>query len=173
MNRVSTFAVAGTLAASLLGSLLASPAALAQPAKAAPAAKPGLVSLLKQGKIEYVASEGEFKIPVTVDGETSMLIARENALGDKDELKVVHVYTSVLDLPPGFKVPAALLRRIAELNDTMLVGKVSIDEKSQCVWFSSSFWLRNADAQTMLVELELAHWTRMSLRKELKPFLSE
>lgn len=167
MNRVSTFAVAGTLAVALLGSVAAPARALEQGAKA------NLVGLLKQAKLEYVEGEGEYKIPVTIDGETSLLVARENALGNKDDLKVVHVYTSVMDLPKDFKIPPAMLRRIAEMNDSMLIGKVSIDEKAQSVWFSSSFWLRTADQQTLMMELELAHWMRVNLRKELKPFVSE
>ena len=74
-------------------------------------------------------------------------------------------------LPEGFKPPLAMLRRIAQLNDGMVIGNVGLGDGP--INYSSSFWLRTADKEVLIAQLLLTHKFRLELRKELLPYLQE
>ena len=90
------------------------------------AAKGSLESLLKECKMDYTrTSDGDLKIMVS-DGEDSALVyAREVALGAKGDDKLAYFYCLVVDVPDGFKHPIAMLKKMAEINDSLL--EVSLD----------------------------------------------
>jgi hypothetical protein len=132
-----------------------------------------LEGLLKDAKIEYSPLDGgEFKIPVTIEEETVVVIAREGHIGDGTvpTLKLVHFYTLVTEVKGA--PPAAFLKKMAELNDGVYIGKVSLGADGG-VFYSSSLWLHQADADLVINELVLAFLQRQQMRKSLQPFLEE
>ncbi len=154
-------------------SLMLALALLTQGAQAQ--ARKTLESLLKEAEIEYTAIEGgEFKIPVTLENETLVVIAKEVAIGDGtvDSLKLLHFYTLVVEVPKGGAMPAQMLKKMAEINDSIFVGKVSL-AGDVGVFYSSSMWLQNATAELLIQELVLAHIQRNQMKKTLQPFLEE
>ena len=75
-------------------------------------------------------------------------------------------------LPEGFKPPLAMLQRMAQINDDLLIGNVSLGTDSG-IRFNSSFWLPTADKQILVHYLLVTHYTRLHLRKELLPYIKE
>jgi hypothetical protein len=150
-------------------------AALGPSAAAAPGTAPvTLEGLLKASGLDYAKAdeaEGVFKIVVTMDDETSLIIAQEAALSPDPDHRLGQVFTLVVRMPEDVRPSQAMLKRMAELNDTLLVGKLGLGENS--VFYISSFWLRNADGQTVMAEVALAHMIRSAARQELLPFLEE
>jgi hypothetical protein len=151
------------------------PSNSARPPQAAPVS-PTLERLLIATGLDYTRDKsGFFKVVVSVEGETTLIIASEASLGDgtNPDLKLATLVCPVVVVPKGFKHPAAMLKKIATANDAMLVGKLGVDPETGNVWYSSSFWLRTATAKVLTNELYIAHYLRADLRKELLPFLNE
>jgi hypothetical protein len=140
-------------------------------------AAPTLEGLLKKAGFDYAKTpEGAFKVIVEYKDETSIIYADEVSVGSdpkKPELRLVRLATAVANVPENFKHPAPMLKKIAVLNDTLLVGRLSVGEKEGDVWYGSTFWLRTADDVVTSNELFLAHFNRVAFRKELKPFITE
>lgn len=132
---------------------------------------PTLEALLQQGKIDAVKGEnGIYKIPVEVEGETVMVIAEESRLGSSD-IRIVNLYALVLELPENYKMPEPMLQKMADLNNRLNIGKVYREDNY--IFYKSSFLLRTADADSLGVELVLAHAHRQALKKELQPFIAQ
>jgi hypothetical protein len=133
-----------------------------------------LEGLLKESGLDYVRTpEGAYKILVSVEGEATLVVALERALGESEDLKLVYLYCSVVEVPKGFKHPPAMLKKMAEVNDRLIVGKLGMSGDTGDVFYNSSFWLRTADSKILVMELALAHQLRAQLRKELLPFLTQ
>jgi hypothetical protein len=62
---------------------------------------------------------------------------------------------------------------LAEINDRLVIGRLSISGEEGHVWYSSSFWLATANSDVLLREMYIAHFLRSQLRKELLPFVQE
>jgi hypothetical protein len=145
--------------------------------KPAPRAAKSLEGLLKESGVDYTRHKDQdeeiFKIPVEIDGETTMVYAREHQLGNKSDaaLRLVYLWTTVATMPKDFKSPAAMLKKMVQMNETFLVGNVSMNDS--VISCNSSFWLRTADAEILKLQLMLAHAGRLHCRKELLPFLRE
>lgn len=161
--------VAGLLVlASIMMFLVTQESGAAAPADKAPATLEGL---LKQGDFDYTQKDGKFKVIVSYKGETTLVVASEESLGNDPGLRVAYLYCPVLEIPDGKKPTEAMLKKMAQLNDGMLVGKLSLNENY--VLYCSSFWLTNADSETLGKELALAHMIRKAANKELAPFVEE
>jgi hypothetical protein len=127
------------------------------------------VNLLKQADISYTITKGgHFKIPFTINEETTLVTAHVAKLGD---YQLVYLYCVVRNLPDGRSASPELLRKIAELNDRMLVGKLSINGSN--VMYNSSFWLASATVDVLVSELMVAHFYRTTCAKEMEPFIME
>jgi hypothetical protein len=170
MKTVSRIVLAGCFLATLAATI-AKPAAAQPPAPATP--MPSLDALLKGTGFDFTPRENVFRVVVEADSETTMVIARLAGTPEKPHMQTVEVFTQILEVPQGFKHPAGMLKKIAEINDRLRWGRVSVDPERGNVYYSSSFWLRTADAQTLEGELYIAHFTRLDLRKELMPFVKE
>jgi hypothetical protein len=166
MKTVSKMVLAGCFLATLA-------AAVATPASAETPTMPTLGGLLKGSGFDFTPREDVFRVVVEADSETTVVIARESGSTEKPLMRTIEVFTQIIEVPKGFKHPAAMLKKIAEINDGLRFGRVSIDPERGNVFYSSSFWLRTADAQTLEGELYIAHFTRLDLRKELLPFVKE
>jgi len=131
-----------------------------------------LEGLLKEGQIDYIkAPEGYFKIIVTIEDETTLVMAEEESLAGRPDLRLALLYTGVLQVPEGVQPSRAMLKKMAELNGSLLIGNLSLEEDT--VFYNSSFWLDNANSKILGVELALAHMIRSGARKELLPFVEE
>ncbi|MGA9363588.1 MAG: YbjN domain-containing protein [Bacteroidota bacterium] len=132
-----------------------------------------LEELLKKAQIEYTrGDDGTLKIVVSYEGETTLIAAKERSFGDNQdsELKLVYLYCVVLPGRKDGQLPAAELKKMAELNDKMPVGKVSLSEDDGTIFYNSSFWLATADEKTLATELYIAHMMRQELKKILVGF---
>jgi|GEM_PF-2764755 len=142
------------------------------PAVSSETAAVTLEGMLEELQLDYIKrGEGFYKIIVSIEDETSMIIATEDMLGGNPDLKLVFLYTRVAQIPEGVQPSRAMLKRMAEINGGLLIGNLSLDGDS--VFYNSSFWLGNADSDTLAVELALGHMMRSDARKELLPFIEE
>jgi hypothetical protein len=160
----------------VLGTVVLSVSVLvARPMKAADTST--VEGLLKKAGLDYAKTAGgAFKVIYEYKDETSVLYVDELSLSDdekRDDAKVMRVSTLVLDAPDNFKHPTAMLKKIAVLHETLIIGKLSVDEKLGDVYYQSSFWLRKADEDVVNNEMSLAHFNRIEFKKELKPFITE
>lgn len=116
-----------------------------------------------------------YRITVESNGEVSIVVASERTMGWKDskgnDVKLVYIWSTITPVAEGVELPAPMLKRIGELNDQYLIGGISAPKGG--VYYCNSFWLRTADPEILADELFLAHNSRLSLRKELMPYLSE
>ena len=138
--------VAGLLTAATAGVLSIAARAQNQPPPAAGADKT-LEGLLKEARIDYTHDqEGLYRITIEINGEATVIVARERPLykdqGTGKEVKLVLLWSNVAKLPEGFKPPLAMLQRMAQINDNLLIGNVSLGTDSG-IRFNSSFWLRD------------------------------
>jgi hypothetical protein len=132
-----------------------------------------LEELLKKAQIEYTrGDDGTIKIVVSYEGETTLIAAKERSFGNNSDsdLKLVYLYCVVLPARKEGQIPEAELKKIAELNDKMPVGKVSLSEDDGTIFYNSSFWLAGADEKTLATELYIAHMMRQELKKILEAF---
>ena len=165
----SIAAVAAIAFALVAGSIVRTRAA--ETAKAA-----SLSSLLKSAGFDVVSAEqGWLRTTMSYKGEFSFILAREIQLGSTsdDKFKLGSLTCEVVDVPKGFHHPAAMLKKVGELNDRLQIGRLSVDPESGSIWYTSSFWLRTADEQIVVNEMFLAHTARQDLKKELAPFVTE
>jgi len=180
--RRSVLALAAVAVLSTSGASLA----LAQPKNpndsAAPAASGGqsLEQLLDASGFAYskqTFDDGSvaYRVTVEANGEVSVVVASERTMGWKDskgnDVKLIYIWTTITPVAEGVELPAPMLKRIGELNDQYLIGGVSAPKGG--VYYCNSFWLRTADPEILADELFLAHNSRIALRKELLPFMSE
>jgi hypothetical protein len=116
-----------------------------------------------------------YRVTVESNGEVSVVVASERTMGWKDskgnDVKLIYIWSTITPVAEGVELPAPMLKRMAEINDQYLIGGVSAPKGG--VYYCNSFWLRTADPEILADELYLAHNSRISLRKELLPYLSE
>jgi len=167
--------VAGLLTAATAGVLSIAARAQNQPPSAAGADK-SLEGLLKEARFDYTHDQEVYRITIEINGEATVILARERPLykdqGTGKEVKLVLLWSNVAKLPEGFKPPLAMLQRMAQINDDLLIGNVSLGTDSG-IRFNSSFWLATADKQILVHYLLVTHYTRLRLRKELLPYIKE
>lgn len=133
-----------------------------------------LESLLKESGLDYVKTkDGDCKVLVSVGEQSIMVYAKEVSLDAKEKYKLIYMYSLVVEVPTGFKHPQAMLKKIAEINDGLLVGKLGVNANDGNVWYSSSLWLRTADTESLISELIQALINVPDFRKEIKPFVKE
>lgn len=147
-----------------------------QPVTQAPASGPTLESLLKAaGMPTYKIGNNLYKVlmsPGTGTDVAPVLILEWSPSGDTGP-KVARVSALALQVPEGFKHPAAMLKKMAEMSERFVIGKPVLSPKTGHVYYNSAFWLRTADEKTLKIELEIAFYTAKTIAKELKPFVTE
>lgn len=132
-------------------------------------------ALLDELGMPYAEVQGRYKVVVELEGSVSSVILQERALfGQENEpdLGVIYLYTVVLEVPDGIRHPMSMLKKLAEINDNLLVGKVSLGRHGT-VFYNSSLPSRLADAKSLGLELVVAHMMRQGLHEQLAPFLGE
>ena len=149
-----------------------STAPFVQKAHAQPAAKT-LESVLKESGLAYSKNESVFRVYIENEGETTGVTMREVGIGDSPDLKLIYMFATVLQMPKGTKAPAPLVKRLAQINNNLFVGKLSLEEGAEGggVYYNSSLWLKTATGETLSTELFLSHFVRLQFAKELAPFM--
>jgi hypothetical protein len=140
-------------------------------------------SLLKQLDLTYKqVAPNTYKVVIELqNNETIIVMAEDKVLPWKDrkgqDIHLAMLSSRVLDMPKGFNPPAAMLLKIAEVNDRLFYGSVSISKNQNTgemsVWRNLSFLLRGADADSLLEYLRQAALTPRELRKDLQGFVEE
>jgi hypothetical protein len=130
--------------------------------------------LLKEANMTYQTIKPQgggvyYKIPVEVQGETTMVIATEMDL--VENVKVVRMFCLVTPLPDNFKASPALLKKVADMNYNIPMGTIGLGQSD--IMYSTGAWLRGMDQTTMGWQLGLCHAIRGLLKKELTPYLEE
>ena len=85
--------------------------------------------------------------------------------------ELVYLYTWILEVPAGYQHPPALLRKIAEINDRLFVGSVSLMEDGS-IAYNSSFWLESATPDVLRWEVAAVNNIVPALAAEFEPFLN-
>ena len=75
------------------------------------------------------------------------------------------------EIPKGTTAPIALIKKLNEWNGSMSRGSVFI--VGQSVVYQSSDWLFKSDAASLAVEALVGHYSALSLRKEIEPYLKQ
>jgi hypothetical protein len=141
----------------------------------------GLEELLKEAHLDYSVTQGKgsptYKVPVEYRGDTTMVYAREHTLGHTKagDLKAIQLSCVLLLLDKGTEVPAAMTKRMAELNDRTMLGKISMGKLGEQTFiaYSTASWLQGLDPELLKFQLYITHQARLQLRKELEPYLKE
>ncbi len=127
----------------------------------------GLLKEAKDAGLDYSrTADGQYRIPVEIGGEASVITVREHSMGDE---KVAYFWCVVAPLPKEFRPSVVMLRRIAEMNSNIIIGNIGMDKHA--IYYDSSFWLRTADVQLLKNQLALAHFSRLGIRKEFLPYM--
>ncbi len=147
------------------------------------AAAPGDATekLLKEAKLDYKKTkEGVFRVVLETRAGTSVVVVEERKAAWKDnkggEVLYVYVYTEVLTTAVDFKPPTGMLTKIAELNDRIIFGSLSLvknQDKSSSVFRNGTLFLKSLDAEQLEDLIQITHGARFSYQKELLPFLED
>lgn len=133
-----------------------------------------LENLLKESGFKYEKADKFFLVPINDEEDRRIVVAlSEVALGGKDELRLVSLFVANPIVEAGARPSTELLRTLAELNDGLVVGKLSMGGDKGAVIYSSSFWLRGADKNTLTTECALAVITWGAMREKLRPFVNK
>ena len=137
-------------------------------------AQKSLEKLLKESKLDYTKSpDGSFKVWVSYQGETTEIIFTERNVGSDEsnpKTRIAYLYCFVLPAPQDGELAPAMLKKMAELNDRLTIGRIGINEQSGATYYNSSFWLSSATGAIVVQESALAHFTKLDLKKVLEAF---
>jgi hypothetical protein len=154
---------------------------MAQPVGKAGGTK-SLEGLLKETPFAYKTIQpGFFKVTVEGPGGAAMIIfAQEKTPGWKDSagnpMKVIWLSAAVTPpFPKAFKAPPGMLRKIAEMNDQLLLTSLGLgkEKDGESIFYNSSFLLANADAKQLTFHFYLMYNDVGAFRKVFLPFLEE
>lgn len=140
----------------------------------APAGFTSLQALLDASGFAYRKMENDtYRITFELDGEVSIITAWEVTLyndTDGNPVKVVYIYSWLLDFPEGFQPPIAMYHAIREKNLNLTVGRILMNDYG--LLFSSNFWLGTATLEVFYDELYLAHIDRGAFAGMFEPFVT-
>lgn len=126
-----------------------------------------LEDLLKKLDLTYSTLEdGSYRILVEDDVDATFV----NAKVVDFKIKMVFLYCPVVLPPKDVVPPTNFYKKIAELNDEMIIGRLSLTPEGG-VFYSSSFWMNSAESGILALELVAAHELRLNLAKKLSPLL--
>lgn len=138
-----------------------------------------LEGLLKEANLKYDIQESDgktrYRIGLLINNQKTTVVAWEAILGktrEGDPVKAAVLVTQIAAFEEGVRPPQQMFKVICDdINDRLVIGKVSTAKAG--AFFSSSFWLRTADTQTLLDHLMITHGTRLDVAKQLRPILEE
>ncbi len=134
-----------------------------------------LTSMLDASGVPYKdAGDGAYLAVVTDNGtSTPMLVSQRTAVpgNTKDLVQVYSVATLVLEAPDGFRPPQAMLRAMANHNSNLNHGRLSTIDNS--VYYTSDIFKSTATAETLTVQMLLAHMFTQEFKSAYAPYLEE
>jgi hypothetical protein len=148
--------------------------AAALPASAADGDK--TEALLKEAKFDYkVMKPGIFRIVFETPEGVSMIYVEEVKMGWKDksgeDVTSVSVFTQCASTPSDYKPSNALLTWIAEVNERLKFGSLSIskDKDGTTRYFrNASAFLKNLDMEQFVNLVAICHYQRFQIAKQIQ-----
>jgi hypothetical protein len=140
-----------------------------------------LEAMLKQLDLTYKkVSPTTFKLVIEVQNEAVIIFLEASKLSWKDrkggDLELAVITSKIMGpIPKEFNPPSAMLLKVAEINDKLAFGSVSMSKNKEGEWFvlrNLSFLLRGADTDVLFEYLRQAVIAR-DLRKQLQGFVEE
>ena len=117
---------------------------------------------------------GGLKIQMSDDSGTTIILAFEDYLYGRDDLdfmKIITMYTMIVDSPDDYRPSAALLTKMAEDNGGSGGGTLWLNGND--VWYKSIQHYDVADANTIDLQVTLAHLNTQSYRPDYEAFVEE
>ncbi|MBX7168847.1 MAG: hypothetical protein K1X74_21100 [Pirellulales bacterium] len=137
---------------------------------------PSLESLLAANQLTFAQRDGIYHVILTNDDHAVKVTCGEATMYHDPQqrpVKMVWLWTQIATIPKGAAPPAALLLKIAEINDGLRPGNISVNSESGGVYYNSSLWLDTTTPQVLYDELAYAFHRQAELRKLLLPFVNE
>lgn len=138
-----------------------------------------LAGLLKQANLQFETVQNQdgstmYKIPVSLDGQKTTVLATEIQLGQApngEPIKAVLVGSPVAAFPSDYQPSMPLYKAVTGFNLDSLFGKGIITPTG--VAYTNAFWLSTADVQTLNYYLFLVHAGRLELKKRVQAVFVE
>lgn len=134
-----------------------------------------LQALLDASGLAYRKMENDtYRITYEANGEVSIITAWEVTMyndNDGNPVKVIYLYSWLLDFPEGFQPPRELYHAVNEKNLDITVGQLLLNDYG--MMFSNTFWLSSANLDVLYDELYLAHADREAFASMFRPFIEE
>lgn len=131
--------------------------------------------LLDASGLAYRAMENDtYRITFEANGEVSIITAWEVTMyndNDGNPVKVIYLYSWLLDFPEGFQPPWELYHAVNQKNLKINVGQLLLNDYG--MMFSNTFWLSSANLDILYDELYLAHADREAFASMFRPFVEE
>jgi hypothetical protein len=141
-----------------------------------PKSEARLESLFKASEMPFVKiADSHYAAVVTTDDGVSdrfhvFLSTIGNDPNDED-MQVVQIVFYLGEIPQGSSAPIALIKQINEWNSSLSRGSVFI--VGQSVAYQSSGWLFKSDPKSLELDALVGHYSAVSLRKEVEPYLKQ
>jgi hypothetical protein len=146
--------------------------------RAAAASGEATEKLLKESKFDYKkVKDGVFKLVLEGKPGTAIVYVEERVLGKDrsgNEILFLYIYTEVLATPADFKVPAAMLAKLNDVNDRALFGNVSLvknKDGSHALFRTTTSLLKNLDASQLVDLLSVTYFNKFDYEKAFRGFL--
>jgi len=141
-----------------------------------PKSEARLESLFKAGQMPFVKiGDSHYAAVVTTDdGVSDRFHVFLSTIGNdpNDEaLQVIQMVFYLGEIPKGATAPVALIKKMNEWNGTLSRGSVFI--VGQSVIYQSSGWLFKSDSGSLELDALVGHFSAVSLRKEVEPYLKQ
>jgi len=134
-----------------------------------------LENLLKQLGLDFIKiSDNCFKIPIDIDGETSVAYVEELSLiKDEPESRYILISQLILKFPDEYHPSVAMLKEMAYINNNYKIGTIGIDKELNAIIYYSSIWSDNLTKENLEREIYLSHYIKISLKGVLTNYINE
>ena len=141
-----------------------------------PKSEARLESLFKANEMPFVKiADSHYAAVITTDnGDSDRFHVFLSTIGNDpndDNMQVVQIVFYLGQIPKGSSAPIALIKQINEWNSSLSRGSVYII--GQSVAYQSSGWLFKSDPTSLEIDALVGHFSAVSLRKEVEPYLKQ
>ncbi len=154
---------------------LTNPAGSDAPAAPAATSYTSLGELVEESGFAYrLTDNGHYRITVEWGGEVVVVEAYEHTFYEDENgrpVKCIFMYGWIMDVPEGFQPSIALLQKINEINGSLYMGRVQLNEYG--MYYSCCFWLDGTTLDTFLDHVSLTQGDIDWYTEQLAPFVNE
>lgn len=132
-----------------------------------------IAKILKTLNLPYtMMADSTYKVFIDLGVEASVIMLRQVELPANagNVLKLTFVIARICDARENLENPPAQLKKIAEVNGRLVIGKLSIDSDNGAVYYTSQLWPSSLNASTLALEIGVAAQIGMELREMLCSF---